>query len=216
MVYAALLFAVAVIIRLIYGVYCTRHFPECSTGPKYDKSIYKEMSGFAGWNFIGTSSSVIRDQGNNVVLNLFFGTVVNAAYGIGMQVSNAAYSFSQNFMTALNPQITKSYALGDFAYLSTLVLRGCAVFRFYLLWMIAVVILLNTDYRELIKLKNEAHEIEFMDRPFNGKLVLTSPLDEAFSYLSGGLLQGKRRSDFPQSQCAYGTAFRAGAGGGYP
>ncbi len=49
---------------------------------------------------------------------------MNAAYGIGMQVSNAAYSFSQNFMTALNPQITKSYALGDFAYLSTLVLRG--------------------------------------------------------------------------------------------
>lgn len=144
-VYAALLFAVAVVIRLIYGVYCTRHFPECSTGPKYDKSIYKEMSGFAGWNFIGTSSSVIRDQGNNVVLNLLFGTVVNAAYGIGMQVSNAAYSFSQNFMTALNPQITKSYALGDFAYLSTLVLRG-ARFSFYLLWMIAVVILLNTDY----------------------------------------------------------------------
>lgn len=143
-IYAGLIFIVALIIRFIYTIYCNRNFNECKTGPKYDRAIFKEMSSFAGWNFIGSSSSVIRDQGNNIVLNLFFGTVVNAAYGIGMQVSNAINSFSQNFMTAINPQITKSYAIGDLQYLSALVMRGSR-FSYFLLWIIASFVLLNTE-----------------------------------------------------------------------
>lgn len=143
-IYAGLVFAVAVIVRFIYTIYCNRNFKECKTGPRYDRAIFKEMSSFAGWNFIGTSSSVIRDQGNNIVLNLFFGTVVNATYGIGMQVSNAINSFSQNFMTAINPQITKSYATGDFCYLSVLVMRASR-FSYFLLWIIASFVLLNTE-----------------------------------------------------------------------
>lgn len=151
--YAFLVFFVAVIIRIIYGIYCGRHFEECHSRPRYDSAIFREMAGFAGWNFIGSSASIIRDQGNNLILNLFFGTAVNAAYSLGMQVSNAVYSFSQNFMTALRPQITKSYAQGNTGYLMSLIFRGSR-YSFYLLWMIAGIALLNTEYILELWLKN--------------------------------------------------------------
>ena len=81
------------------------------------------MFGFAGWNFIGASSAILRDQGGNVVINLFCGPTVNAARGIAFQVNNAVNQFVTNFMTALNPQITKSYASGDKEYMMTLIFR---------------------------------------------------------------------------------------------
>lgn len=81
------------------------------------------MFGFAGWNFIGASSAVLRDAGGNIVLNMFFGPSVNAARGIANQVNNAITGFVQNFMTALNPQITKSYASGDREYMMTLIFK---------------------------------------------------------------------------------------------
>lgn len=82
------------------------------------------MFGFAGWNFIGASAGVLRDQGVNVVINLFCGPTVNAARGLAIQVNTAINSFVQNFMTALNPQITKSYAAGDKMYMFTLLFQG--------------------------------------------------------------------------------------------
>lgn len=141
--YSLLMAGVSLILRIIYGIYCSKHFEECKTSFKFNKKIFKEMSGFAGWNFIGTASTVIRDQGNNIILNLFLGTVVNAAYSIGMQVSNAAYSFSQNFMTAINPQITKTFAQNNHDKLISLIYRGSR-FSFFLLWIIALVLLFNT------------------------------------------------------------------------
>ena len=71
------------------------------------------MSAFAGWNFIGTTSGLLKDQGVNILLNIFIGPVVNAARGISLSVNSAVCSFAKNFMIALNPQITKSYASGD-------------------------------------------------------------------------------------------------------
>lgn len=82
------------------------------------------MFGFAGWNFIGASSTVLRDQGGNIVINLFYGPSVNAARGIANQVNGAIMGFVSNFMTALNPQITKSYAAGDRQYMMTLIFQG--------------------------------------------------------------------------------------------
>ena len=69
------------------------------------------MFGFAGWNFIGSIAAILRDQGGNIVINMFCGPAVNAARGVAMQVNNAVSGFVSNFQTALNPQITKSYAL---------------------------------------------------------------------------------------------------------
>lgn len=122
--YAILMCAVALIVRLAYGVYCKRHFEECTYHFIFDRDLLKHMFGFAGWNFIGATSAVLRDQGGNVVINLFCGPAANAARGIAFQVNNAISGFVTNFMTALNPQITKSYAAGDRKYMMTLIFQG--------------------------------------------------------------------------------------------
>ena len=151
--YALLIFCIALIIRVIYGIYCSRHFQESHVKIKFYKDIFKEMSSFAGWTTIGTSSWVLQSQGINVILNLFFGTIVNAAYGIGNQVNGAISNFTQNFTTALNPQITKSYAKKDFRHLFQLIYLGTRI-SFYLMWVISIIVLLNTNYILNLWLKN--------------------------------------------------------------
>ncbi len=150
--YAILLCAIGVIIRLVYGYYCKKHFTECSYHFHWDKDILKQMFGFAGWNFIGASSAVLRDQGGNIIINLFYGPTVNAARGIAMQVNNAVTGFVTNFMTALNPQITKSYASGDRGYMMTLIFQGARL-SFYMLLLLSLPILINTHYILVLWLK---------------------------------------------------------------
>ena len=87
--YALLLTSIAIIVRIVYGQYCVRHFRECRYNFQFDKALMKNMFGFAGWNFIGASSMILRDQGCNILINLFFGPAVNAARGIANQVKTA-------------------------------------------------------------------------------------------------------------------------------
>lgn len=143
--YSILTCLIALVIRLIYGFYCKKHFEECEFRFVWDKSVMKEIFSFAGWNFIGSSSAILRDQGGNIIINLFYGPLVNAAYGIAYQVKNAVQSFSNNFMTALNPQIIKSYAANDLQYMESLLFQG-ARFSFYILLFIALPILVETQY----------------------------------------------------------------------
>lgn len=144
-IYSTLLSIVGLFFQGFYWRYCRKHFEECRFRLQLEKPLLKEMTGFAGWNFIGASSAVLRDQGGNVVLNLFWGPTLNAARGIAQQVSNAVGGFVGNFMTALNPQITKLYALGDKEYLMKLIFRA-ARFSFYLLFILSLPVLFNTDY----------------------------------------------------------------------
>lgn len=150
--YAILMCAMAVIVRLTYGHYCKKHFTECTYHFHWDKDILKQIFGFAGWNFIGASSAVLRDQGGNIVVNIFFGPTVNAARGIAMQVNSAVTGFVTNFMTALNPQITKSYASGDHEYLMPLIFQGARL-SFYMLLVLSLPILANTHYILVLWLK---------------------------------------------------------------
>lgn len=143
--YAILMCTVSIIVRFTYGHYCKKHFAECIYHFHWDKEILKKMFGFAGWNFIGASSAVLRDQGGNIVINLFYGPSVNAARGIANQVNNAITGFVQNFMTAVNPQITKSFASGDRDYMMTLIFKGARL-SFYMLLLLSLPILLNTHY----------------------------------------------------------------------
>lgn len=143
--YAVLMCAVALVVRLTYGIYCKRHFEECTYHFVFDKNLLKRMFGFAGWNFIGVISSVLRDQGGNVVINLFCGPAANTARGIAFQVNNAIGGFVTNFMTVLNPQITKSYAAGDRDYMMTLIYQGARL-SFYMLLLLSLPILVNTHY----------------------------------------------------------------------
>lgn len=144
--YGLMLMIVAIIVRMIYTYYCKRNFEECSEYTfTIDKELFKEMFSFAGWNFIGSSSAVLRDQGGNIIINMFYGPEVNAARGLAMQVSTAIQGFVTNFMTALNPQITKSYASGQYEYMMTLIFQGARL-SFYILLLLSLPVIFNTHY----------------------------------------------------------------------
>lgn len=173
--YALLMTIVALVVRVVYGIYCKRHFEECSYHFILDKSLLKRMFGFAGWNFIGSSSAILRDQGGNIVINLFCGPTVNAARGIAFQVNSAVNGFVTNFMTALNPQITKSYASGERDYMMTLLFQG-ARFSFYLLLLLSLPILVSTHFILDLWLDDvPEHTVNFV------RLVLVFALSESVS-----------------------------------
>ena len=174
--YAILLLFVTIFVRFVYGYYCKRHFKECTFYWVYDKMILRQIGSFASWNFIGSSSAILRDQGGNILVNIFSGPIVNAAYGIAMQVNTAIQSFATNFMTALNPQIIKAYAADNKKYMMMLVFQG-ARFSFYLLFLFSLPILINTHYILHLWLKNvPEHTILFV------QLILIFTLCESISY----------------------------------
>ena len=143
--YAALMMVTVLLVRLAYGIYCRINFAECRYRPTFDRPLMKEMFSFAGWNFIGVTAGVLRDHGGNILVNVFSGSVaVNAARGVALQLSNAVQSFVTNFMTAVNPQITKSYAAGEKDYMFSL-MRKSSRMAYYLLFIIAMPVLFNMD-----------------------------------------------------------------------
>ena len=143
--YSALMMVTVLMVRAAYGIYCRRNFPECRYRWVNDALLVKEMFTFAGWNFIGASSGVLRDQGGKILVNLFYGTAVNAARGVAMQLNGAVQGFVTNFMTAVNPQITKSYASGDHGYMYYLISKSSRM-SYYLLFVLALPVLFNTGY----------------------------------------------------------------------
>ena len=143
--YAILMCVVAVGVRMSYSVYCRRHFPECRYTFMWEPDLLRQMFAFAGWNFIGAASGTLRDHGGNVLINIFCGPVANAARAVSVQLGGAVQSFVSNFMTAVNPQITKSYAAQEKEYALSLVFRSSR-YSFYLLYMLALPVLFNAGY----------------------------------------------------------------------
>lgn len=151
--YAILMCVVGLIIRFTYGHYCKKHFAECTYHFHWDKEILMKMFGFAGWNFIGTAAGILRGQGINILLNLFFSPAVNAAQGIAVQVNNAITNFSNNFLVAINPQIIKSYSQNDLERAYDLVLYASR-FAFLLLLVLSAPIICETDIILQLWLRN--------------------------------------------------------------
>jgi O-antigen/teichoic acid export membrane protein len=176
--YAALMMVTVILVRIAYGVYCRRNFEECRYRPVFDRPLIREMFSFAGWNFVGVASGVLRDQGGNILVNLFSGaagTAVNAARGMAVQLNGAVQGFVTNFMTAVNPQITKSYAAGEYSYMFTLV-RKSSRMSFYLLLMLVMPLILNTEVVLGVWLKDvPAHTTLFV------QLFLVFALSESLS-----------------------------------
>ena len=143
--YAILMLVVSLSLRFIYGIYCARRFEECKFHLLIDKQLFKEMLSFTGWNFIGSAAGILSNQGINILVNIFFGVTLNAARGIAEQANHAISVFVTNFMTALNPQITKSHASGDFKYMNTLMYRG-SKYAALLYWCIGSVLFIESDY----------------------------------------------------------------------
>lgn len=142
---SALFFLVSFTIRMIYQIYCRRNFEECHFRMNKDRNLFKSMFGFAGWNLFGSIAWLLRDQGVNIILNLFMGPAVNAARGVALQVSSAVSGFVSNFTTAINPQITKNYAVGQFHDMEILAYRA-SKFSFFVLFFISFPLILNIDF----------------------------------------------------------------------
>lgn len=142
--YALLLLAVSLLIRIIYGIYCSKHFVEAKYYFFIDRSLLKQMFSFAGWNLFGNTAYMLNTQGVNMLVNVFFGVTTNAAQAIASQVSGAVTNFVSSFTTALNPQITKSYAAGNQDYLYKLVCRGTK-YTFFIMYLLIVPIFLEAD-----------------------------------------------------------------------
>lgn len=143
--YAVLVFSVTLLISMIYRSYCSRKYQESSYRFFYDKKLYKELLSYSGWSLFGGLAAVARGQGSNILLNIFFGTVVNAAYGISSQVNSAVKQFVSNFQIALNPQIIKTYAEGNYSQNHKLIYQGSKL-SFFLLFIIATPIWLNIEF----------------------------------------------------------------------
>lgn len=160
--FAVLMFLSPLIIRIIYGIYCHRHFAAVKLRRMFDKVLFKEMSVFAGWSLWGQLASICSTQGINIILNVFFGPVVNAARGVAVQVQAAVGQFSMNFQTAINPQITKSYAAEDYATMHLLIFRS-AKFTFFLLYALALPILFEAPFVLGLWLEEvPAHTVQFL------------------------------------------------------
>lgn len=143
--YSILVLAVSILMRVIYQIYCKRHFSECRFRKVNDTGLMKSMFSFAGWSFIGNIGFSVRDQGLNIVVNMFFNVAVNAAKGIAGQIGNVVNGFSQSFLMALNPQITKRYASGEIDSMLVLVYKGCK-FSAILMMFIVVPLFFASPY----------------------------------------------------------------------
>ena len=184
--YALSMVLVALIVRFAYVVYCKRHFAECRFVWGLDKDLLKRMFTFSGWAFLGNGAVILKDQGSNILLNLFGGPVVNSARGIAMQVNTAAYSFVTNFMQASNPQITKNYAAGDLAAMHSLIIKS-GKFSFFIMLILLLPLSANIDYVLKLWLVNvPAHTTNFV------VLTLIYSLVDCFvnPLITGTLAQG--------------------------
>ena len=173
--YSVLLFSSSVLTTLYYVFYCRRSFPECNAKLFYDKQQMKEMILFAWWNMIGSISNLLRSQGINVLLNLFFNPAINAARAVAYQINNAISSFSNNFYTAVKPQIIKSYAVGDNERMNILI-TSSSRFAFFLIFILSLPIYLNIDFILYLWLENPPEYASLF-----AKLVLINALLEVFS-----------------------------------
>lgn len=143
--YSSLLFVVNVSDVIIYYIYCRRKYVECVLTKTFDKIIVKKMLGFSLWNIFGNTASMGAGQGVNMVINIFCGTSVNAARGIANKVNGLVMQFVSNFLLAVNPQITKSYASGEYERMFNLSKEACK-FGTMLILLIGMPLFFEMDF----------------------------------------------------------------------
>lgn len=143
--YAALLALASFSTRIFYGIYCSRNFPESRWAPIIDRAIARRMGSFSLWMGIGSAAGTFKDQGTTILLNLFFGLILNAVMGIVMQVNSLINSFTSNIGMAIAPQITKSYSCGDVERSKILTMISAKAHGFLIL-IIMTPFILETEY----------------------------------------------------------------------
>lgn len=169
--YAVLLAVAALVIRMVYGVYCKRHFVECHYRWSKNTLLLKQMFGFSGWSFLTNTCNIFNTQGVNILINMFFGVALNAARGVANQVEGAIMQFVYNFTMALNPQITKNYAVGNTSEMFKLVCRG-AKFSYFLLLLFAMPMMFEAEQVLTLWLKIVPdHAVVFLRLTIIGSMI---------------------------------------------
>lgn len=143
--YSLLIFLVTVITSACYFLYSTKKFTECKFRFYLDRKLFNKMSSFASWNLLGVFAGITSNQGVNLVLNVFFGPLINAARGIAFQIHGAVNAFVTNFQMAVNPPLIKSYAAGERDYMFSLIFSS-SKYSFYILYFLALPILVQTEF----------------------------------------------------------------------
>jgi O-antigen/teichoic acid export membrane protein len=143
--YGFLLMVVSILVNVLYALYTKKKYKKLKYSKVNDKGEMKTVLSYMNWNLIGAVGSVGKGQGINIVINMFFSSTVNAARAIGLQINTVVSSFSSNFMKAVDPQITKKYALGDEEGLNRLI-NTSAKMSYYLLYIICLPLIFNIGY----------------------------------------------------------------------
>ena len=131
--YASLMFAVSLLSALIYRFYCIIRFRECHLKLVLDKKTLRPMLSYSGWDFYGHLSDMARNQGIEIVINIFFGPIVNAASNIAKVVQGSVNGFASSITGATKPQIIKYYANGDYKQMVNLTYNACKLNTFMLM-----------------------------------------------------------------------------------
>lgn len=142
--YGFLMMLVPFINITLNWTYCYKRHPEVHYRFFWDKEMFKKVFSFSGWTIWGQLAIVGSNHGTNILVNIFHSVTANAAMGVGQQVNHALMGLISNFQTAFKPQITKSYAAGDYKYLTTLTNYASKI-SFYLFFIVSLPILLNID-----------------------------------------------------------------------
>lgn len=143
-IYGILMAVLAVFMRLLYGIYSNRTFNEAKLVSRIDVNYLRSMGGYAGWSLCGSLATAGYSQGLNLLINAFFNPAINAARGVAVTVQSVIRNFSGNFQVAVNPQITKSYAVKDLRYMHDLIYRA-SLYSYFLYFLIAFPAWLEID-----------------------------------------------------------------------
>lgn len=154
-VYGILIAFIPFITLTIMRIYCHKNYEECVISPNkyFNKELMKNMTSYAGWSFIDASTGIISQYGLGIVLNHFFGTVLNAAQGIANQVAGQLMTFSQNLIKAVNPIIMKNEGAGNRETMLKISIFGCK-YSYLLLSFFAIPFILEAPFILKLWLKN--------------------------------------------------------------
>lgn len=143
--YGLFLTCASCLVTLVYYIFCKKHFAECRYSLYWNKSLFKKLFSYFSWNLFGSAAGLIKTEGLNILLNMFFNPVVNAARGIACTINNVLMQFFNNFYTAVQPQIVKYYAQGDTASMLDLVFKSTK-YSFFLCLIVSLPVLIEAPY----------------------------------------------------------------------
>lgn len=185
--YAILVFFVTIVIASIYRIYCVNRFKETRYQFVIDREVLKSVAGFSGWSLIGSATYALNSHGTNIITNMFFGPAIVASRAISVQVDMAASQFVQNFRKAVNPQIIKKYAAGEYEG-SKKMLLDSTKYSFYLMLLLGLpIILLSEEILQLWLGQVPEYSVIFL------QLIIVQSLFQVFDTSFLTALQAKGR-----------------------